>query len=195
MFEFTVKLTQQSLRSIQLNAKRYELGLQRGKRRAFSRVGAFIRRRARSLIGSKVQYKTQPRIGGSPPRARVGSARDFKQIIFLVGPSSVRIGPVKYNQANMRTNPNPGSVSVPELHEFGGTLSIEEEKVGGKWRRRDLRRNLRPGRPIRKRAATYPARPFMGPALNDELANPKLMDAWGNILGPPLPAVAIGPGD
>ncbi len=78
--------------------------------------------------------------------------------------------------------------TVPALHEFGETALILEKRwvpnVGrpSPWRRMDRRRSVRlydNGREeTRRRAAQYPKRPFMAPALAAEA--PKFPDLFEN---------------
>jgi hypothetical protein len=141
-------------------------------RRALSKVGAFIRRRARSSLRRR-KKRSQP---GSPPSIHSrDSVATLKNILFAYEPQSesIVIGPIKLNQ-RVILGPELGSSTVPQVHEFGATVKIREAKVGRKWL--SGRRRIRPGQPVRVRSAKYSPRPFMGPAMEAEKDN--IPDAW-----------------
>ena len=127
---------------------------------ALSKFGAFVRKRARSSMRRRKKASAP----GSPPSAHSTDAvATLKNILFAYDRKnqSVVIGPVKLNGAQG---------SVPALHEFGGQKSVREMLVGREWQPVAGRR-ASAGRPMRRRQATYPARPFMGPAMVAELPN------------------------
>lgn len=137
---------------------------------ALSKAGAWIRRTARQSMKRRKKASSP----GSPPSAHSKDAvASLKNILFAYdsGNQSVVIGPVRLNQVNMSIF--GGSVSVPQLHEFGGVQNIREvsSDKGKTWKRRDMRRNPRPWERFRTRRAKYPARPFMAPALAAEIGN------------------------
>lgn len=144
-------------------------------RRTLSRIGAFIRRRARSSIRRR-KRASQP---GSPPSAHSSDkVASIRNILFAYEASrkSVVVGPVKLNQVNSDWITG-GTITIPELMEFGGVLNIQEKSTdsGKTWRRRNRRRSPRPWEIFRKRRAIYRPRPFMGPALQAEQPNiPKI---------------------
>lgn len=144
-------------------------------RRALSKAGAFVRRTARSLIGSPAK-KAAPRAAGLPVRARSKNRTvSLRNILFAFdGKDSVVVGPVKLSQKSY-LNGVLMSGTVPQLHEFGGTAGIREKLVGGEWRPYG-RRRPRSGQPVRVRRAQYPARPYMRPALAKEA--PKFPSLW-----------------
>jgi phage gpG-like protein len=145
-------------------------------KKALSKAGAFIQRRARSSMrrksaairrkGKIVGFRERtPSPAGSPPFAW---SRDkfatLKNILFGYDENreSVIVGPVGF-----------GRKEVPALHEFGGTA----KRTRIKFRRRGGR-NV----PIKEHyTARYPARPFMGPALAAEA--PKLPPLFRGVLG------------
>lgn len=137
-----------------------------GSRRALSKIGAFIRRRARSSIKRRKKI-SQP---GSPPTAHATETPNLKTILFAYDPrrQSVVVGPVAFNQAIFGNKSN--RTTVPELLEKGGTQAIPEHQIGNKWFSIDLRRR-RTSRPVRWRTARYAPRPFMGPALAKDRPN------------------------
>lgn len=145
--------------------------------RGLSRLGAFVRRRARTSLRRRKKASAP----GSPPS--VHSKDNFatlKNILFAYDPArrSVVVGPV-------RLNGSKGSPTVPELHEFGGTLQVAEAQLsGGRWVRAGLARRFGDkSRPTRVRAATYPARPTMRPALAAEIAAGTAPRAFSNAFG------------
>lgn len=159
--------------------------IEKAERKNLSKIGAFVRQRARS--GLRRRKKTSS--PGSTPsvhsRDRVAT---LKNILFGYQPRthSVIIGPVKLNQANYV--PDGGKTTLPQLHEFGGQIFIHEERLKknrgeNKWYRRDLRQRDRPWKDYRLRLAHYAARPFMGPALDAEIAAGTITDVWRASIG------------
>jgi hypothetical protein len=112
---------------------------------------------------------------GSPPFVHTSdSVATLKNILFVFGSSkeSVLVGPVGLNGRGG---------SIPALHEYGGTAQIQEKQVtfqrgGSKWVPQG--RRLRPGQKTRRRNATYPARPFMAPAVVKTQSQSKFKDLW-----------------
>jgi hypothetical protein len=138
------------------------------KAKSLNRAGTFLRRAGRKLLGPPSK-KQRPRPAGKPPRVHSTDDRvSLRNILYFYDPGrdSVICGPVKLNQVNQGAV-DLTSLTVPELHEFGGTVLIHEVSIdqGKTWRRRDLRYNIRPWWILRTRRATYPARPTMQPAL------------------------------
>ncbi len=154
--------------------------------RAMSKIGAFIRRDARQSI--KRRKSVSP--PGSPPSAHSPDP-SLKTILFAYEPSkhTVVVGPVllrgrgrkrKFFLENVasRKRDSQGRFqrseqgvwianieidgTSPALHEFGGTgrATIDDQPVTLKWE----------------------PRPFMGPALNRQTKNSKLIDAWRELL-------------
>lgn len=119
---------------------------------------------------------------GTPPFTHTDdSVATLKNILFVFGGSkeSVIVGPVGLNG-------NKGS--VPALQEYGGTAQIKEKQVtfrkgGSKWVPQG--RRLRPGQQTRRRTATYPARPFMAPAVVKTQSQSKFKDLWFSSGGSP----------
>ena len=122
---------------------------------------------------------------GTPPSAHAGKGlQSLKTILFAYEPnrSTVVVGPVGFNQKN-------SGVSVPRLHEYGGSVQIQEFRyiVGdnqGPWRRVNARAKPKPRAgqklEVRTRTANYPKRPFMQPALQKE--SPKFADIFKDAL-------------
>lgn len=136
--------------------------------RRLSRIGAYIRRRARTNILRRRKGVSSP---GSPPSVHSkDSVATLRNIQFAADRTteSMICGPIKLNQVNETQD---GRISVPEVLEKGGTITIYEQRYANtdQWYRQDRRRARRPGVEYRKRAANYAARPFMGPALKHEI--------------------------
>jgi hypothetical protein len=116
--------------------------------RALSRLGAFIRRRARSSM----RRRKKPSAPGTPPSAHSSSkVATLKNILFAFDHSrnSVVIGPVRLNQKFYFGGPVLAAGTVPQLHEFGGTLGIREKlenlaPVVRRAKKTGTRRNLTP---------------------------------------------------
>jgi hypothetical protein len=130
---------------------------------ALTRIGGFIRTTARRSMRRKTSGP--PSKPGTPPFARVGTLRD--QLFFAYDPStmSVIVGPVGL-----------GKAEVPALHEYGGSIAVEEtlysiRKAATARQAASFRRLVVEGKikvkpkPKRIRRLAYPARPYMGPAL------------------------------
>jgi hypothetical protein len=139
--------------------------------KVLSKFGAFVRRRARS---SQRRRKAASAPGQPPSAHSKDAVATLKNILFAYDRrnQSVVIGPVLLNGSRG---------SVPALHEFGGTMPITEALEAAKfdrknpnaspveWRPVGKRFRPRPGQKVRTRTATWPARPFMGPAMLAEL--------------------------
>lgn len=124
----------------------------RAKRRALSRAGAFIRRRAQTSMRRR-RGSAPP---GKPPHAHEGSLR--RLLFFAYDPSadSVVVGPLGFRRS-----------TIPASLEFGGKETVTR------------RRTLKSGkRVIESKRVRIGARPYMGPALKKEL--PNIPKAWAN---------------
>lgn len=149
--------------------------------RALERAGQFVRRRARTAI---LRRRKAVSAAGQPPSVRSrDQVRNLRNILYFYDQKidAVVVGPVKLNQRN---NTNHGNISIPQLHEFGGQLRIDEfqyaHQTDDQWFRVDGRRSKRPGERRRKRTAKYPARAFMRPALQAEVNAGTIPKAWAN---------------
>ncbi|MGD9692391.1 MAG: hypothetical protein AB7G17_13220 [Phycisphaerales bacterium] len=126
----------------------------RARRRALSKAGAFIRQRARTSMRRR-RGSSAP---GSPPHAHEGSLR--RLLFFAYDPSadSVVVGPVGFRRSD-----------APNTLEFGGAATV-------------TRRRTRPRsggtRGVESRRVRIEARPYMGPALRKEL--PNLPKPWAS---------------
>ncbi|QDV23428.1 hypothetical protein [Aureliella helgolandensis] len=158
--------------------------INRGERRQLSRIGSFVRRRARTSLRRRKKVSQS----GSPPSVH---SRDkvatLKNILFAYDATNhaVYIGPVRLNQVNQR--PSGQSIPITSLHEFGGSVLIHEEqsknaKNPSVWFRRDLRFTAREWKRYRTRRLSYPARPYMGTALAAEVAAGTIADVWAGFL-------------
>ncbi len=154
--------------------------------RAMAKIGAFIRRDARQSIKRRKSVSSPD----SPPSAHSPDP-SLKTILFAYEPSkhTVVVGPVllrgrgrkksfflenvaarKRDKQGRFQRSEDGvwiaNIEVddtsPALHEFGGTgrATIDDEPVTLRWE----------------------PRPFMGPALNRQSRNHKLIDAWRELL-------------
>ncbi len=130
--------------------------LSQGRHAALSKIGAFVRQRARSLTGRRSKNSSAP---GQAPKRHAGQLHD---LIFFASDNSfqsVVIGPVLF-----RPSPNVisinGGKTVPEVLEFGGDEVLLDPRTR------------------QKKRVTYAARPFMGPSLVEAQRNGKLLDAW-----------------
>jgi len=141
-------------------------------RKNLTKIGAFIRKRARSSMrASGKSEKTQVSEPGKPPRYHTRLLKD--RIFFIYEPreQAVIIGP----ELVRTKRGQEGNLTVPELLEFGGTVT--RKKSEQRWVTREGKKKLVFDKPKTVKYH-YDARPYMGPALDKERKNPKLMGAW-----------------
>ena len=150
MILFTIKAAKEGF----FDRKKVIDAMDKATRKALSKFGAFVRRRAQTSI-RKRRAVSEP---GSPPSSHVGTLR--KAIFFSYDPGrkSVVIGPTLLNGRPAR------GVSVPSLLEHGGEVP---GSIGADGKARLLR---------------YRPRPFMRPAFEAELPNVSAA-FWGSIKG------------
>ena len=135
------------LKAIFFDRKAVRSAVDRTTRRVLSRFGAFVRRGAKSSI-RKRRRASAP---GQPPSSHTGLLKKFIFFGYDRSARSVVIGPQRLNQ----------KVSdAPHTLEYGG-ISTVVEGLRGKRKKRHVR---------------IKARPFMGPAFEQE--KPKLAAMW-----------------
>lgn len=122
-------------------------------RRVLSKFGAYVRTAARSSI-RKRKAASAP---GSPPSSHTGLLRRFIFFGYDAANRSVVIGPTRLNKSS----------SAPETLEYGGTAIVKQRTKPGAYQ---------------KKTVTIAKRPYMNPALNQEL--PKLPAMWANSVKP-----------
>jgi hypothetical protein len=144
-------------------------------RGVLSKAGAFVRTAARHSI--RTRKGTSP--PGSPPYSHTGVLKRFLFFGYDPARRTVVVGPMATNQVFFGKDRRPVRGTVPEVLEYGGKITILEVERGGTWLRADLRSRRRlAGRPMRYRTANIAARPYMGPAMKQEL--PKFPSLWAN---------------
>ena len=151
--------------------------MSRANRRALSKAGAFIRRRARSSL----RRRKKPSAPGQPPSVHTSDrVATLRNILFAYEPESesLVVGPVRLQRSTL-LGPDLGSDTVPQIHEFGATVQVREVQVGRQWRLRAKRGQTT--HQVRVRSVLYPERPFMGPALDAERDH--IPDAWSGSVG------------
>lgn len=185
------------MKSLFFDRPAVESAVARGERKALSRIGAFLRTRARTSTLRRVAFKGKrasvQRIrdgkaakvqesakAGEPPRVR---SRDrvatIRNILFAFQPEShsVITGPVALN-----TRLTGGSeTTVPGLLERGGTVNVAQWKptASSVWSMGNVRK---PGVQNRMTRAQYAARPFMGPTLDAEIAAGTIPAAYSGVV-------------
>lgn len=185
------------MKSLFFDRPAVESAISRGERKALSKIGAFLRTRARTSILRRVAYKgkrasvKRVRAGkaakvqesarpGEPPRVR---SRDkvatIRNILFAFQPEthSVVTGPVALN-----TRLTGGSeTTVPGLLERGGSVDVAQFKpdFSNVWSMGNVRR---PGVQNRMTRAQYAAHPFMGPTLDAEIAAGTIPEAYAGVV-------------
>jgi len=139
------------IKSLFFDRPKVRKAVDRGKRRALSRAGAFIRQRARTSI-RKRRRSSRP---GEPPSSHTGLLRRFILFGYDRQRDSVVVGPVGFKRSR-----------APNVLEFGGRAVVE------------IGRPRRSGRQRKKRTVRIAARPYMQPALEKERSN--LPAVWRN---------------
>lgn len=145
--------------------------------RNLSKIGAFLRRRARSLL----RRRKASAAAGSPPSVHSTSTyATLKNILFAYNQSmhAVVTGPIKIDTP---ANKRQGGEPVPSVQEHGGTVQIQEERyVGskGRWFQRDMGNFRRSSKEVRSRHIVVRPHPFMGAALAMEVASGSIRDIW-----------------
>jgi hypothetical protein len=138
-----------------------------------SKIGAFIRRRARSLL----RRRKRPSEPGEPPSVHSSDkTASLKNILFGLDrrSQSVVVGPVGLRKKDGQT--------IPGLLEFGGSLSLLQEQhkrpKNDEQLWYDYHAPQRPWKRYRTKHATYERRPFMEPALAAEVEAGTIRDVW-----------------
>lgn len=154
-----------SIKSAFFDRPKVMAAVDKARRRALSRSGAYIRTAARSSIRPRKSY-SQP---GQPPHSHEGSLRNLILFGYDAASDSVVVGPVGFRRS-----------TVPNLLEFGGKV------------RNTRRRVIRVGQPGRNekgqfvlgktieagQTLKYEPRPFMNPAMVK--SKDQLPKAWKN---------------
>lgn len=185
------------MKSLFFDRPAVETAVARGERKALSRIGAFLRTRARTSTLRRVAFKgkranvrrirdgkaskvQESAKAGEPPRVR---SRDriatIRNILFAFQPEthSVVTGPVALN-----TRLTGGSeTTVPGLLERGGSVNVAQWKPAGSsvWSMGNVRK---PGVQNRMTRAQYAAHPFMGPTLEAEIAAGTIPAAYAGVV-------------
>lgn len=185
------------MKSLFFDRPAVESAVERGERKALSKIGAFLRTRARTNTLRRVAYKgkkanvrrvrggkaskvQESARAGEPPRVRSrDKVRTLKNILFAYQPDthSVVTGPVALN-----TPLTGGSeTTVPGLQERGGSVIVAQWKPDHSdvWSMGNVRR---PGVQNRMTRAQYAAHPFMGPTLDAEVAAGTIPAAYSGVV-------------
>jgi hypothetical protein len=155
---------------------------------AMNRIGGRIRLTAMRSMRPQRKPKKGPLVRkasapGKPPRRHTDLGKGLSNIWYAYEPQRHRvvIAPVKFNWSAFP------EMTVPELHEQGGTVTLVEANYefntsqGRKSRwiqvgRRGEANAKKRGKEVRRRKVKYPARPFMLPAL--EKNKQYILDSW-----------------
>lgn len=155
-------------------------------RKQLSRIGAFLRRRARTKVLTR--WKRSSKAGEAPSVHTTDKRASLRNILFGYDPRShsVFIGPVKLS--GVASNVDTLGKTVPELLEFGGSARLEEvqsrtSESGDDWYPRDPTEQLLPWQRSRKRSVRYGGNPFMSTALDQEIAAGTITDVWRSSIG------------
>lgn len=143
----------------------------KAKRQVLSKAGAFVRRTAKGLIRSRKSVSKPFR----PPTSWTGLLKQFIFFGYDASTGSVVIGPVKLNRKG----------EVPNLLEFGGTVKSRRFRRFRAQAGRDRRGRYTQGDIVEiaeGTSMTYQPRPYMGPALAENVT--KLPPLWaGSVRG------------
>lgn len=160
-----------------------EFALERAEMRALSKIGAFLRRRARSSLRRR---KTPSQPGQPPSVHSTDQVVTLKNILFGYDPHihGVVVGPVRLHAKHGRRLGEAGT--IPQLLEFGGRQLIQEwyARTDRSWQssvwrsKRRFAEAVARGMPVRWRSARYAPRPFMGTALAAELQAGTIPAKW-----------------
>lgn len=130
------------------------------------RIGSYVRQRAKSILGRR---KRTSNPGETPSIRSRDSFANLRNILFAMDRTweSVVIGPravpsLRLKKSNRQT--------VPELLEKGGVSLVTWTKIGRKWFPGDRANGKLAEAETMEAMATYKPRPFMGPALDAEIA-------------------------
>lgn len=147
--------------------------------RKLSKIGAFVRRRARTSLRRgprrRIKGRTVPSAPGSPPRVwSRDSFATLKNILFGLSRdgNAVLIGPRKVPSSKLSGS---SAQTVPELLEHGGSAQVAVDADTGDALGFTPKQAIR-GVVMRK--ALYQPRPFMGPALRAEISAGTIRDVW-----------------
>lgn len=194
------------------DSKRVLAAVSRAQRKAGSKAGAFVRTRARSLIGNKVSRKTPPRPAGQAPRNRKGQLRRFILFAWDFNRQSTFVGPAILPRS-MGNGIVLTSGTVPEALEFGGRGRKAKRKYFGRHALTTTGRqygyakhglNLAVDRKMSRGevgemigaalrgetpakpgdGVTITPHPFMNPALEREAKEGTIASAWSNSITP-----------
>lgn len=134
-------------------------GMDRGTARALSKIGAFIRRSAKSSM----RKRKGPSRPGMPPHVHTGLLKDRLFFAYEPANKTVVVGPEALSS----------SATVPGLMEFGGTVVTKSKRWLPAVSTRGSGGRFTSGGLTTVEAGTsldYQARPFMGPALDKNAA-------------------------
>jgi hypothetical protein len=154
--------------------------------RKLSRVGSFVRQRARTAIlrrAPKARHgKRRHARPGSPPLIHSGdSFATLRNILFYLDRDrqSVIIGPRAVPSLKLK---NASEAYVPGLLELGGTSTISQTYFPGadQWATLDPKFGRSKGYEQRTIKARYKKFPFMGPALEAERKAGTLNGLWAS---------------
>lgn len=184
MIGFTTKIT--AAKGGFFDRAAVQLAMDRRAAVVLSGLGAFVRQRARSSIRAPGKRK-QASKPGKPPKNQTGLLRDNILFWYDHGNQGVTIGPIMLNRPSPRWVMGTNK-PTPAVLEHGGTLRVHEVQVGGRWwkvppndpwlSRGKMRFAMR-----RERNLTIAPRPYMHPALEKTLGNPReMMKLWRNAI-------------
>lgn len=158
--------------------------LAQGELKALSKIGAFVRRTAKRFLRRKGTKRNPASLPGEPPRQHTGTLR--RLLFFGLDTTNLAtfIGPIPFR----------GKAEAPRLLEHGGSASRRFRVIGpegsytdasGKLRTKDgllTEGVVRSRRRAPARRVHYKPRPFMGPALDEEIAKGTIPKAFRDIL-------------
>ena len=149
-------------------------------------LGAFVRQRAQSSIRTPGARK-KASSPGKPPYNQTGVLRQSILFWYDAAGQTVTIGPVALNRSTPRWVVGE-SRPTPAVLEHGGTLRVHEVQLNGQWLKVAptdpwLKGERMRFAPRRERSLTIAARPYMRPALEKTINNPRdILKLWRNAI-------------
>lgn len=159
------------VKNLFFDRKKIERAVDAASRKAISKSLAYVRTAARSKLRRR---KRASRPGEPPSVHSTDPSATLKRILFYYDPGTKSgvVGPVRVNSRTRGSRPLPG------LMEMGGTLV----KQRGEYLVNTRSKRARPRKLSRPVSVRIEARPFMLPALQQEVEKGNVLQPWHNVV-------------
>ncbi len=178
-----VKMNLEAFKASFFDRKKIQDAIGKASQQNLSKAGRFIRQRAKTSMLYRKPGKASP--AGSPPYAhRDGKGALLRKFLFYGFDTATKT--VVVGSAAL------GKAEAPNLEEFGGNAKrtrvvrqVSTRRASPAQKREFIRR-IKTGEIVRNKAptkvvtVTYPQRPYMGPALQAEIAKGTIANVWKN---------------